>query len=228
MYHIEIEQFQGPFHLLLTLIEKEKLDITEISLAKVTDDFLSYLGQLDEKKPEEMADFLEIAAQLLVIKSNILVANFEQEEEESNLVDRLKIYKVYLEASKKVNKLARNNKYGFIRESIPLELKDKVVEVKLNETSLVRAIKRSIFRWAIQAKRTKRVVRRKIISLKQKIEELLSLLGQKEQFIFNQLVGQKSRPEKIATFLAVLELARRRTIVLEQEQLFGHIFVKKR
>ena len=69
MYEISLEKFSGPMDLLLQLIEKEELDITQVSLAQVTDQYLKYLTQVEVLNPEEVADFLVVAAKLLLINS---------------------------------------------------------------------------------------------------------------------------------------------------------------
>ena len=101
---IKIAQFEGPLDLLLRLIEEEKLNITEISLAHVTEQFLRYLRSQAYLKPQELADWLVVAAKLLVIKSHVLVPSLElppeEREEATNLAWQLYQYKLYKEAAR--------------------------------------------------------------------------------------------------------------------------------
>src|SRR3989338_9236417 len=106
MYQTKLEQFEGPLHLLLELIEAEKLDITSIALSKVTDQFLDYLTETSDLHPEELADFLVVAARLLLIKSRALLPSLTGEgDEEADLERQLKIYREYYEASKSMHAL---------------------------------------------------------------------------------------------------------------------------
>ncbi len=100
-----LEQFTGPLDLLLSLIDGQKLNISELSLSNVTEQFLNHLDKIENKKPEELADFLVIATRLLFIKSNRLLPQFTLEEDEGpSLEDQLRVYRAFVEASKKLNK----------------------------------------------------------------------------------------------------------------------------
>src|SRR3989344_813986 len=101
---IKTEQFEGPLDLLLQLIEDQQLDISTLALARVTEQFLQHIKDLQVKIPVNLADFLVIAAKLLVIKSKSLLPNLELgiEEEEAafDLTAQLLLYKKYKEAAK--------------------------------------------------------------------------------------------------------------------------------
>src|SRR3989339_2092263 len=106
MHKFSLEQFEGPLDLLLQLIEKQKLQITEISLAKVTDQYLNYLDQNKDIPKTEVADFLLIASKLIYLKSKYLLPDFSlaDEEDSASLEKQLRIYRQYYEASKLVDK----------------------------------------------------------------------------------------------------------------------------
>ena len=101
----KLEKFEGPLDLLLQLIESADLDITEVALSKVADQFMEYLEQVEEKNSEEMADFLVVASRLLLIKSRILMPalHLDEDDEVIGLEEQLKIYREYYEASKKID-----------------------------------------------------------------------------------------------------------------------------
>ena len=82
MTQIKVQQFEGPLDLLLSLIEEQKLNITEIALAEVTEQFLNYVKQLEQIEPTSIADYLNIAARLLVIKSKAILPSLEVEQDE--------------------------------------------------------------------------------------------------------------------------------------------------
>ncbi|MFZ5364219.1 MAG: segregation and condensation protein A, partial [Patescibacteria group bacterium] len=121
MYQIKIEKFEGPFDLLLQMIEKEEMNITEISLARIADQFILYLEQMENLNPAEMADFLVVAAKLLWIKSKALLPSLEVEGEDgSDLATQLKIYKEYRDASLVIHKMILKRRFTFVRERPPL------------------------------------------------------------------------------------------------------------
>ena len=122
MYEVKTEKFAGPLGLLLQLIEEQELDINQVSLAEVTEQYLGYLEQMEKRQPEDLADFLVIASKLIYIKSKNLIPTLEAEEDAEELELQLKIYKEYLEASKTIQKIINRKKFAYIREkSIILE-----------------------------------------------------------------------------------------------------------
>jgi len=116
MMELKLEKFQGPLGILLKLIEQEELDITEIALAKIADEFLAYVETSENIGPEEMADFLVMAARLLYIKSKALLpylVSVEEEEEITDLENQLRMYKEFIDASAKISELVGAKKFLF-------------------------------------------------------------------------------------------------------------------
>ena len=223
MYQIKLDQFEGPLDLLLRLIEKEKLDITKISLVQVTDAYLAHLQKI-EVSPQELADFLVIAAKLLLIKSGYLIPSVELEEESKDLTLRLRFYREYFEATKILKKILKKKSIAFSREEkvIPgFYLKTKIRPGKLYSV-FCEIIKKISFTISLKKKTVK-----KLLPLKQKIKFLLSLIKEKEIFNFYEVISFSSREEVIVSFLAILHLAKRQIISLEQKTLFAEILVKK-
>src|SRR5436309_252456 len=120
MYEIKQEKFEGPLELLLELIEKDKLSINEISLARVADEFLSRVKVMPLINKEEVAEFLVIAAQLILIKTRSLLPGLQISEEEEISIEelerRLEEYKRLKELSKKVRELAEKGHHIYTRE----------------------------------------------------------------------------------------------------------------
>ncbi|MDD4996011.1 MAG: segregation/condensation protein A [Patescibacteria group bacterium] len=229
MYTLTLEKFQGPFNLLLQLIEKEKMDITEVSLAQVTDEFLHHLEKVEQVQPDELADFLEIAAKLIFIKSKLLVPGTTEEDEEGqDLVGQLKIYQQYMRATKEIGRIASQPIYSFARERIPLEIVPHFsLETKITTHILEKYFKNLSLFISEQIKFNQQIIKRKVVSLQAKIRELIEVLSQKKEIIFDSLIKGKEKAEKIATFLAVLELVKRRQAVVSQAGLFEKIIVTK-
>jgi len=229
MYNINLPQFQGPFDLLLRLIEKEKLDITEITLVQVTDQFLSYIKEIEKIRPGELADFLNIAAKLIFIKSKLLLPEQildEDEEDSQDLINQLKLYQEYVSATKEVGMLFSNPHYCFSKD----KLSGKIVLAfniphNLNSQTLRRNFESFVFIIKEQAKLSLRRIKRRVFSLKSKINEMLSILHDKKQFIFNQIIKSKSKAEKSVMFMAILELMKRHKIEIDQKGLFEDITI---
>lgn len=104
-YRFQLEQFEGPLDLLLGLIEKEKLDITQVSLAEIADQFLAYIDNNENINLEQLSAFLSVATRLILIKSRALlpILTFTEEEEESiqDLEEHLRLYQIFREQAKK-------------------------------------------------------------------------------------------------------------------------------
>jgi len=137
---IKIDQFEGPLHLLLQLIEKEEMDVTEISIAKVTDQYIEHIKSSHNISPEEMATFLVVAARLLLIKSRAMLPYLYPEEEEDieDLESQLKLYKEFLDASKNIEKILGKKKFMFAREfnRKVVPLKSFIPPSKVNKAEL--------------------------------------------------------------------------------------------
>lgn len=229
MYNINIPQFQGPFDLLLRLIEKEKLDITEITLVQVTDQFLSYIKEIEKIRPGELADFLNIAAKLIFIKSKLLLPEQildEDEEDSQDLINQLRIYQEYVLATKEVGKLFSNPYYCFSKD----KLFGKIVFVfnvphNLSPQVLRKNFESFVFIVKEQTRLSLKSVKRRVFSLKSKINEMLSLLHEKKQLIFNNIIKTKSKAEKSVMFMAILELMKRHKIEIDQKGLFEDITI---
>ena len=118
LMNFKIDKFEGPLALLLQLIEKEELDITEISLAKIADQYIEYIRSCKGIGPEELADFLVVAAKLLLIKSRALLPFLkgEAEEEIEEFEHQLRMYKEFLEAAKKIEAIIGKKRFSFARE----------------------------------------------------------------------------------------------------------------
>jgi len=116
---IKLQQFEGPLDLLLSLIEQRQLDITQIALAEVTEQFLQYLKTLEKVEPTNLADYLSIAAKLLVIKSKAILPTLEVEPEEEDagfdLESKLILYKQFKEVAKFLKTLDNKRKQSFTR-----------------------------------------------------------------------------------------------------------------
>lgn len=232
-YEVKLEKFTGPLDKLLQLIEEKHLEITQISLAEVTADFLKYVKGLGEKvSPSILADFLVVAAKLVLIKSKILLPMLElSEEEEGEIHDleaRLRIYREFKSASENIQKLWGKNKIAYARPLF-LSLGEQTVfypPEKLRVGDLSRAVQ-SLF-IALQALLPeKQTIKRAVVTIEQKIEELLNRFKEAASHSFKTLAKEKSRGEAIILFLAILHLLKEKIVQVEQKEQFSDIIVEK-
>jgi len=226
-YKIESEQFSGPLDLLLSLIEDQKLDITKISLAQVADEYLNYVKTSDKISPEEMADFLVIAAKLILIKSRSLLPSLEIEEGEDNLESQLKLYKEFIESSKKIEKMIKQKKFSCSREKLPQGIEPEFNPPKnLTMQKMSEVYKTILNRLEPLVKLPENTIKR-VISIEERIRQIHNYISKKVETTFHELVGKGDKVDKIVSFLALLELVKQRSLVMDQDELFSDIFVKR-
>lgn len=225
MYQIKLEQFAGPLDLLLQLVEKDKLNINQISLVQLTDQFLAYLRQ-DQVPPEEVADFLVVAAKLLLIKSQSLFPQMRIEDEDDlSLQSQLKIYKEFWEASKGVNRLMQNKQYIFFRERMAIEPAFRPPPTLTAQR--LESIYQEIIKNLEPIARVPSKVAMQKVSLDERIATLKNLVLEKMSLSFDSIVKSKNKAEKVVHFLALLELIKRQIVQIKQNNLFGDIIVEK-
>lgn len=234
MINIKLEQFEGPLALLVKLIDKAELDITQVSLAKVADQYVAHLKSLTYLDPEAMADFLVVASRLLLIKSKALLPYLLPEEEEAieDLEEQLRMYKEFLEATKKIETMVAGKKFMFVREfnrkaivsnlhlfAPPARL--TTVDMKTIFLSVIDNLKPTeapLPEQTLQAS----------VSIEEKIAFITKAISQAIKTRFSQLYSTAaSKVEVVVSFLAMLELMKQRTISVDQGELFAEIDIVK-
>lgn len=234
---IKIEQFDGPFHVLVEMLESQRLDITQVALSQVTEQYLkainppaSEAGSHKSADPHVLADFLVVAAQLLYLKSKVLLPMLadDEAEDEASLEDQLKMYKQYYEASKVVEKMLKASNFSFAREKLAVD-----VEVLFNPPhSLTTDKMKSLFIKVVVGLepivRVPKQIKRQVISIRDKIKHVRDHIIAKMTSSFSELVkGSKDRTESIITFLALLELVKQQIVNVEQSEQYGEINIEK-
>jgi len=229
-YHTKQEKFEGPLALLLELIEKEKLSITEISLAKVADDYLRYVKSLGKIDPEELGEFLVIAAQLMLIKSRTLLPSLQIDDEEQGSIEdlqrRLEEYKRIKDLAKELKK-EEGGRFIFSREAFV-----GIEPVFYPPPKLTLDLLAGGFKSFLEAlPKLEKLVEdkiKKVVSLQEKINHIRSFLSRSIEHAFSDLVrGSKEKVDVIVSFLAILELAKQRFVDLDQEILFEDIKITR-
>ena len=230
MLNFQLDKFSGPLDLLLSLIESEELDISQVSLAKVTDQYLAYLDQADGIPTAELADFLTVATKLLVIKSKLLLPQLADDEEDSaeQLEAQLKMYKEYLEASKKIEAILGENNYSFTRERLPLDFRPAFSPPPdLNTSDLTIVFEEILKRIEYVTNLPKKIMER-VVSLKEVVEGIREALGRAQKVNFREVIAQaKSKHEIVISFMALLELIKSGEAAVNQKGIFDEIEVEK-
>ncbi|MFC1609063.1 segregation and condensation protein A [Patescibacteria group bacterium] len=227
MYRVKIEQFEGPLDLLLELTSKEKLDITRMSLAQVADQYLEYIESKENISLESLADFLNIASKLILIKSKsllpLLVLTEEEEEEIEDLEHRLAEYKKFKDISEKISEMYNSPERAFSREAFwgidsffdpPEGIGVDDIEVAyLSLTEEVPVIDQ-----------VEEETMKEVISLEEKITDFHRVIKKRMETSFSKLVKNSTdKVEVVVSFLAMLEMVKQRVIQVEQSGVFDDI-----
>lgn len=231
MYRVKTEQFEGPLSLLLELIEKRKLDITRLSLAKVADDFLIFIERKENINLANLTDFLMVAAQLILIKSKALLPFFnittEEEGELDNLEDKLAEYRQFKQAALQLEKMLNQELAAFSKKE-EVFLTNKFIDPKLKPIDLQKSFSDLIKNNPVEEVLNEEVIL-KTVSLDEKIIYLKSFLQRRLKIAFQEtIVNAKNKVEVVVTFLAVLEMIKRKTLLANQSAAFGEIFLEKK
>lgn len=261
-FELKLAQYSGPLEKLLNLIEERKLEITEISLAAVTDDFLKYLETLRQEIREDdarldlrlIADFIVVASRLIFIKSKSLLPDLsltqEEEADIKDLEDRLKLYQELRPAMKLIAKLWREDAMAHSRPyflnmahwliprptasaTYPLAQLEQGRDVKFfypGRNAAVDPLHVALSRMFAGLKvlvKEGEVIQEKIVTLEQKINEIVARVREIQETSFRRLSESQNRSEIIVTFLAILHLAREQLIFLEQTGHLSDIIIKK-
>lgn len=230
-YELKTEQFSGPLEKLWELIEEKKLEITELNLAEVTADFLNYLKTIEKIEPKLLADFVVIASRLLLIKSKALLPNLElTAEEEKDIRDleaRLQFYRNFKPAMNLLGELWEGKQISFSR---PLLAGRPPVFYPAQNMSIeeLSRVFRVLFEALRQLTPETQIARSSLISLEEKIQEIISRMESASVFKFKNLTKEKNRSEIIVLFLAILHLLERQLIKVEQKKGFSDIMIEKK
>jgi segregation and condensation protein A len=231
-YTVRIPIYEGPLDLLLDLIERAELDITTVSLAVVTDQYLVYMHALEEAHPDDISAFLVIAARLLQIKSEALLPRppaLEPGDEDAGeaLVEQLKLYKRIKEVGMWLNARQQAGLQTYLRVAPPPKIEAVFDPSTLSLEALV-ASAESVFARAAEKEPLSSVIAAPRVTIREKIDLIAGALRRIPRASFKSLVGDNaSRLEVVVTFLALLELIKRYRVEALQEGLFSDIQIDR-
>ena len=232
-FRVQLDMFSGPLDLLWYLVRKHELDILDIPIARVTDQYLEMLTVLEQIDVSAVGDFLELATRLMEIKSRMMLPRQEEEGEEEiedprqDMVARLLEYKKYKDAASVLEERGRQWQQRFSRRSndlptVPIDPSEQPIqEVELWD--LVSAFARVIRnRAAVKPK----AIRYDDTPLEVYVERIRQRLLQDQRLAFTSLFPEDmTRSQMVGIFLALLELIRHHQVEVEQEDLFGEIWI---
>ena len=219
--------FEGPLELLLALVEREEVDIFKVSLARVTDAYLAEVAAREIADPGEMAEFLWMAARLLLLKSIRLLPGEAPTEEETELLgwedevrQRLEEYRAYKEIAGELLERAQQDSFAFPPPARPVEAGGQ--EEPLNVDFLVAAFNSVLARIPPRPL----VVTGRTWTLQEKIDLITDRLRHGPIELVELILESEDRLEAVVTFVALLELIRRSAVRVRQKERFGPIHVE--
>jgi segregation and condensation protein A len=234
-YEVDLPDFQGPLDLLLSLIEQEELDITKISLARVTDQYLARLEILKETDPDDLTDFLVIAAKLILIKSEVLLPRpppilIEEDQEDvgDELARQLMLYKKFKEIATHLQDIESEGRRSFIRMVPNVKVEPRLVPGDGNLEIFLEAARQALS-IKPQDPDVDDMVSPEIVTLGQQMVHIWQEIGSQQTVSFKDLLSHsRTRLEVIVTLLAILELIKRNVIKVDQPRHFDDIVIEKR
>ena len=236
-YSIKIDNFEGPIDLLCYLIDKNKMNIYDVNLSDITDQYIEFLNAMEEMNLEIASEFLVMASTLLYLKSKKLLPKQEDEEEEiteEELIRRIIEYKKFKEISKvlKENYKIYSNRFYKGQEEIklPKQKLEKDYEPEKIPEIYKLLVERNSVKINQNAKNIEKIALVDKYTVAEKVREMYKILTKQKKFIFNKLfaINKKEKQEVVTAFSGLLEMSRRSKVETSQEEIFGDITVEKK
>ena len=235
-YAIKLDNFEGPLDLLCHLVDKNKMDINQIKISEITDQYIDYINKMQELNLDVTSEFILMASTLLFIKSkSLLPKQVEDEAEltEEELIHRIIEYKKYKEISKKLKELYQVYSKRFYKVPDKIELPARKLEQNyskdLIEQSYKNLLEKNKSKINKNAINIEKIAITETVTVTSKVKDIFKELIKKPRFIFSKLCTAKkyTRLETVTAFSGILELTRRNKIKAQQERNFGDIIVEK-
>ncbi len=231
-YKIRLNNFEGPLDLLLYLIKDSKLEIENIKLASITEQYLDYMKDIEKVDMEKAAEFIEVAATLVEIKSKAMIPQEQEKVKDENdpewlLLQRLKEYKLYKEASEKMKVQEIPNRMYKLPDDKVNDFRNVLSQMTIQ--GLISAFTNMMSKAAVrEVVKEERTIVKDRWTVEEKIFEIKTVLTTNENIKFNEMVGEDfTRGEVITLFMAMLELLKLQVINIKQDEMFGEIEIIK-
>ena len=235
-YSIKITNFEGPLDLLCYLIDKNKMDIYDIKISEITDQYIEYINNMERMNLDVTSEFLVMSSTLLYLKSKHLLPKEQDNEEEiteEELIRRIIEYKKYKEITKKMKENFTENSKRFykLEEKIqlPKQKIDKEYDKKIIPKIYKELIERNKDKINQNASNIEKIAITETYTVGDKVKDMYRALIKNKKFIFNKLFSLKkhNKNEVVTAFTGLLELSRRSKVITQQNELFGDIEVEK-
>ena len=236
-YAIKTENFEGPIELLCTLIEKNKMNIYDINLSEITDQYIEYINEMERMNLEVTSEFLVMASALLYLKSRKLLPNKQEEEEEiteEELIRRIVEYKKYKDITTKLKENFEmfSNRFYKMPEEINLPKKELDIEYTPETIPEIYSdlVERNSEKLNKNAKNIEKIAITENYTVANKLKDMFKELIRHKKFVFNKLfsIKQHNKNEVVTAFSGLLELSRRSKVTTTQDGLFSDILVEKK
>ncbi len=226
-----LEEFEGPLDLLLYLIKKQNIDITDLPILPITEQYMTYISLMDEMHFELAADYLVMASTLAEIKSKLLlpVENEEEEDDDprANLIKRLLEYQKYKNASEQLDNIPRNFRDFYVVTNAVDTKKNNLIEmpdIQLNQ--LKYAFLDVLRRAEISSTHN---IKSETLSVRERMTSILSILNKNENIEFSKLFNiNEGRLGVVVTFLALLELVKESLAEVIQNSPMSKLYISKK
>ncbi|MCI8273377.1 MAG: segregation/condensation protein A [Clostridia bacterium] len=235
-YSIKIDNFEGPLDLLCHLIDKNKMDIYDININEITDQYIEYINQMEQMNLDITSEFLVMSSTLLYLKSKHLLPK-EQEDEaeitEEELIRRIIEYKKYKEITKKLKENFLMYSKRFYKNSEEIKLPKQKIEEEYEKDIIPKIYKGIITKNKEKinenAANIEKIAITETYLVGDKVKEMYRALIKYKRFTFNKLFTSKkhNKREIVTAFTGLLEMSRRNKIITEQNEMFGDIEVEK-
>ena len=237
-YSIKIEDFEGPLDLLCFLVKKNKMNIDDINIYKIIEEYLEYMYIMESLNLQVATEFITMASMLIYLKSKKILPKSCDDKEEDEISEELlkeKIiqYKKYKQASIRLSSRYEEYNYRVSKKREELVLDKKEFEGLYTPYTLTRSYKLQILKFEMKENMNKdnieKLVIKEKVSVKDKIKEMFTILSKIPKFVFNTMFlnKNKSKDEIISAFLGILEMAKKNDIKIKQENIFSDILVEK-
>lgn len=235
-YSIKLENFEGPLDVLCHLIDKNKMDIYDINISEITDQYIEFIKQMKEMNLDITSEFLVMSSTLLYLKSKHLLPKVEEDEEEiteDELIRRIIEYKKYKEITKKLRENFENYSKRFYKIPEEIKLPKQKIEVEYNAETIPdlykKLLQRNTDKINENASNIEKIAITEAYPVINTVKEMYRALIKFKKFTFNKLfsVKKQSKVEVVTAFSGLLEMSRRNKITTEQNELFGNIEVEK-
>lgn len=236
-YAIKIDNFEGPLDLLCHLIDKNKMDIYDIKINEIADQYIEYLNQMEEMNLDIASEFIIMASTLIYLKSKSLLPKQEEAEEElteEELIQRIIEYKKYKEIIKKLKVNYEENSKIYLGTRENIELPKQEIE-KEYEKDLIPNLYKTLLEKNKEkinknAENIEKIAITDNYTVASKVKEMFKALIKNNKFVFNKLFSLKehNKQEVVTAFSGLLEMSKRDKVNTKQEDLFKDIIVEKK